>query len=99
MPVKGPSPSDRVPKVFDKRHVPEAQTHRNIPLRDWACPSYSATDGRSASSLADAGGKDGYTHAKNVSTQCPTAFDRIDKRRTQGPVAVGSRPFTQKHEG
>jgi hypothetical protein len=68
---------------------------RDEPLRNWSMPSYSAADGRAASSLAEAGGKDGYDHAENVSAQIPTGFAHIDKRRTTDPRPVSKREFTK----
>jgi hypothetical protein len=69
-------------------------------LRQWSQKSYSSTDGRAASSLGDENlkGSPSTTHAENVNAQIPTAFDHIDKRRTQGKEPVSRRPFTQKHE-
>ena len=72
------------------------------PLRDWSTPSYSATDGRAITSIGNhhyGRGSPSTTHAENVSAQIPSAFDAIDKRRTQGRTPVKHRAFTDKHEG
>jgi len=73
---------------------------KGVPLRDWSCPSYSASNGRPASSLAnyDGTGSPSTTHAPDVSAQIPTAFSNIDKTRTQSSVPVRKRPFTQVTE-
>lgn len=46
----------------------------STPLRDWACPSYDATNGRPMSSLNQAGG--GGNHTSNVSAQVPSISGR-----------------------
>jgi hypothetical protein len=70
------------------------------PLRDWSMGSYDQ-EGRSASSLADEHGRGSpsTTHAGRCDPQIPTAFDRIDGRRTQSRTPVKHRPVTDKHEG
>src|SRR5215469_13939076 len=47
----------------------------HTPLRDWASQSYSASNGRAASSLAgqDNRGSPSTTHAENISAQIPDA--------------------------
>jgi hypothetical protein len=67
-------------------------------MRQWASPSYSAEDGRPASSLADNDGRGSpsTTHAANVSAQIPGGFAHIDKRRTTDPRPVHTREFTKK---
>jgi hypothetical protein len=58
-------------------------------LRQWSQKSYSASDGRAASSLGDENlkGSPSTTHAENVNAQIPTAFDRIDQRRNAREAA------------
>jgi hypothetical protein len=72
----------------------------NAPLRSWASKSYSATDGRPASSLADHDGRGSpsTTHAPDVSAQIPEGFGHIDRQRTQDRTPVRKRAFTQVHE-
>jgi hypothetical protein len=67
----------------------------NVPLRQWSARSYSANDGRSASSLADQRnvGSPSTTHANPCSAQIPDAFKGIDARRTQNPTPVVKRPL------
>lgn len=69
-----------------------------IPLRDWASRSYSATDGRSVSSLADQfnRGSPSTTHSGPGSTQIPGGFAQCDRRRTQDATPVRKRPFTEQ---
>jgi hypothetical protein len=64
------------------------------------CASYSATDGRPVSSLAERNGRGSpsTTHAENLSAQVPDKWAR-DTRAVQGRTPVRDRPFTQKHEG
>jgi hypothetical protein len=51
------------------------------PLRRWSQLSYSALDGRSASSLEEAGNSSrGYTHATEVSRQLPKQDDGFHAR-------------------
>ena len=64
-------------------------------LRNWSQASYSASDGRSASSLADENQRDGTgpgTHAENVSAQLPKKDPR-DRRNTQDRTPVHKRPL------
>lgn len=73
-----------------------------VPLRSWTSEaSYSATDGRAGSSLADQFGRGSpsTTHAENLSGQIPGGFDKIDKRRSQDPTPVAKRRYTTIHEG
>jgi hypothetical protein len=68
--------------------------------RQWSSRSYSALDGRSASSLGDQFGRGSpsTTHAENLSGQIPDAFSTIDGRRTQDATPVAKRPFTRAVE-
>jgi hypothetical protein len=72
------------------------------PMRQWASRSYSASDGRAASSLATdqyGRGSPSTTHAENLSNQLNDAFHAIDKRRTTNSTPVRNRPFTTKVVG
>jgi hypothetical protein len=75
-----------------------AKQYQNIRLRQWASSSYSATNGRAASSLAgeDNVGSPSTTHAENISRQIPGGFEARDARYLQDSTPVFRRPFTQK---
>ena len=72
-------------------------------LRNWSQSSYSATDGRAASSLADElhKGSPSTMHAENISAQIPDArgeggapsFAQRDRACTQGRTPVSRRPL------
>ena len=65
-------------------------------MRQWAAKSYSATDGRAASSLEDNGNSSyGYTNAENVANQIPSGFEARTARCVQGRTPVKDRPFTK----
>jgi hypothetical protein len=82
------------------KHHDRGYGHKGVPLRQPAAYSYSASDGRAASSLApDGKSHEGYSRAENVNPQIPDGFDRINQRRTQSPEPVHRRPFTKVHEG
>jgi hypothetical protein len=71
-----------------------------VPLRDWASRSYSATDGRSASSLADQFGRGSpsTTHSGPANAQIPSGFERADRKRTTDSRPVRTRPFTEQYD-
>jgi hypothetical protein len=76
---------------------PSGHGRKGTPLRDWSCASYGASDGRSVSSLADYSGRGSpsTTHVEGASAQIPTAFNHIDRQRTQDKTPVRKRPFTE----
>jgi hypothetical protein len=78
-----------------KHDSPGSSTGGKGPLRDWSTPSYSATDGRSVSSLADHNGRGSpsTTHVEGASAQIPTAFKGLDAARTQDKTPVRKRPI------
>lgn len=71
-----------------------------VPLRDWASRSYSATDGRSASSLGDQFGRGSpsTTHSGPANAQIPGGFERCDRIRTTDATPVRKRPFTEQRD-
>ena len=65
--------------------------------RQWASNSYSATDGRAASSLGvDQSGSSpvGSKVGTNLNRQIPSGFEARDARCTQNAMPVRKRPFT-----
>ena len=61
----------------------------SAPLRDWACPSYSAVNGRSVSSLEPKGNTGNM--AKGASTQIPTMPANSLPTNNAGGSGDGSR--------
>ena len=77
--------------------------YNDIPLRQWYSRSYSPLNGRATSSLsADQSGKSpvSTTHSPgDAKSQMTTAFQGIDKRRTQDATPVRDRRFQSVSEG
>jgi hypothetical protein len=99
MPVKSPSPADRVPKVHDRRTAPDVPGYgatRTL-LRQPASPSYDPNTGRSASSVDDQDAR-AHVHSGNHARpdrQLPKecGFQARDRAYVQSPVPVSKRPI------